>query len=202
MIIDYGMGNLRSVEKKFNRIGAKVKVSSDPHDIGKSDCLVLPGVGHFESGVRNLIDYNLWDTLNEAVLIKRKTVLGICLGMQLMANRSEEGNVNGLGWIDAEVVRFQIENKQKYKIPHMGWNTIERVKECDLFNEIDASDDFYFVHSYYIKCKEAGDILTNTEYENKFVSSVLKENILGFQFHPEKSHDAGEKLLSNFIKQF
>lgn len=201
VIIDYGMGNLRSVEKKLTRIGdSDVIVSSGYKDIEKANCLVLPGVGHFKNGIIKLKDYNLWDALNYAVLVEKKPVLGICLGMQLMANKSEEGNINGLGWIDADVVRFHIDNKALYKIPHIGWNSIEIKKNTNLFNGIDHKEAFYFVHSYHMRCMDEKDILTVTQYETTFVSSVLKDNILGVQFHPEKSHDAGEKLLFNFLK--
>lgn len=199
-IIDYNMGNLRSVVRKFERLGAEVCISSNADEIGKADKLVLPGVGHFANGVKHLKELGIWGVLNHKVLIRKTPILGICLGMQLMAKHSEEGDCEGLGWFDAEVVKFKIQNKQTYKVPHMGWNSAERQKESSLFDQIPEEAPFYFVHSYHFKCNDHTDVLTQTSYEYPFVSSVEKENIYGTQFHPEKSHDFGEQLIHNFIK--
>ncbi len=200
VIINYGMGNLRSVEKKFQRVGVNALISSDLELIEKADKLVLPGVGHFASGVKKLQERGIWDLINKKVLQEKVPILGICLGMQLMAKFSEEGNVNGLGWFDAEVVKFRIKDKLKHKIPHMGWNNIVKKKESTLLKDIHSDAMFYFVHSYHMKCNNSEDILTTTNYEYEFVSAIEKENIFGTQFHPEKSHDFGEKLISNFVK--
>ena len=193
------MGNLHSVYKKLNNLQINPIISSDPKLIEKADKILLPGVGHFKRAMENLRTQNFFDVLNEAVLIKKKPVLGICLGMQLMANKSEEGNVNGFGWIDADVVRFCIKDKIKYKIPHMGWNQISQIKESKLMKGVPDFTEFYFVHSFHYKCNDFSVILNETEYEYKFTSAIEKENIFGVQYHPEKSHNVGDLLLKNFI---
>lgn len=198
LIIDYGMGNLNSVKKKLAGLGADVTVSKDPFDISYADKLILPGVGHFKKAVENLKAFQLWEILNEMVLIKQKPILGICLGMQLMASGSEEGNVEGLNWFDADVVKFRVQNKLMHKIPHTGWNQISQTKKSVLLKQIPDQSEFYFVHSFHYQCKDKSDILCQSEYEYEFTSAVEKENIFGVQFHPEKSHDVGERLLKNF----
>jgi len=194
------MGNLHSVKKKLQRIGVNAEISDNPSKIIGASKLFLPGVGHFSKAIQNLKALNLYEALNEAVLVKKTPILGICLGMQLMAKSSEEGNVQGFGWFDAEVIHFDIQDQLKYKVPHMGWNNVKTLKQSILFDNIPESQEFYFVHSYHIKSNKEEDVLSTTEYEYKFVSSLEKENIFGTQFHPEKSHDIGEKLLSNFLK--
>lgn len=200
VIINYEMGNLNSVIRQFYRIGESANITSDPTDILNADKLVLPGVGHFQKAVENLRHLNLWDALNEAVLVKNIPILGICLGMQLMAKHSEEGNVEGFGWVNAQVVKFSINDFLKYKVPHMGWNNVSIKKQSQLFDGVNLESGFYFVHSYHLKCDNVSDILTETSYEYPFVSAFEKNNIMGVQFHPEKSHDAGEQLLKNFSK--
>jgi glutamine amidotransferase len=198
-IIDYGMGNLRSVKKKMDRIGVKSIITSDPGEIKKSDRIILPGVGHFANAVSEIKKRGLWDLLSDQVLVERKLILGICLGMQLMAKHSEEGNTEGFGWIDAKVIRFKVSDTVRYKVPHTGWNTLDRMKESPLFEKINLNSEFYFVHSYYVQCNDPDDILAETNYDYNFTSAFQKANILGVQFHPEKSHDAGEQLLRNFV---
>lgn len=200
VIINYGMGNLNSVYRKLSRIGINATISSKPEDIQKADKLILPGVGHFQKAIGNLKSLGLWGILNYEVLSNKKPILGICLGMQLMAKYSEEGNAIGLGWLDASVVRFKVDDKLKYKIPHTGWNQIIKKKESSLMCGIPELSEFYFVHSYHMNCNNKVDILNETEYEYKFVSAVEKENIFGVQYHPEKSHNIGDTLLKNFIK--
>jgi imidazole glycerol-phosphate synthase subunit HisH len=200
IVIDYGMGNLSSVKRKFSRIGVNAVISSSPFDIEKAEKIVLPGVGHFQKAVQIIKELKLWEPLNEAILIKKIPILGICLGMQLMAKHSEEGDVNGLGWFDAEVVRFKVRDTLKYKVPHIGWNQVTIKKHSPLFDNVDLSTGFYFVHSYHILCMNSQDILNETEYEYLFVSAIHRDNIWGVQYHPEKSHDAGEQLLRNFSK--
>ncbi|MGQ0829314.1 MAG: imidazole glycerol phosphate synthase subunit HisH, partial [Bacteroidota bacterium] len=199
VIIDYGMGNLNSVKRKLSQLKIDAVISSNPKDIRVADKIILPGVGHFKMAMENLKKINLIDALNEEVLIKNKPILGICLGMQLMATKSEEGNANGLGWIDAEVVRFNVKDNLKYKIPHTGWNQIMISKESVLMENIPDLSEFYFVHSYHYKIKNKDDVLNETEFEYTFVSAIEKANIFGVQYHPEKSHDMGECLLRNFI---
>ncbi|WP_080237106.1 imidazole glycerol phosphate synthase subunit HisH [Spirosoma rigui] len=199
IIIDYGMGNLRSVEKKFERLNTDVRISSDCQEIAQAEKLILPGVGHFAQGIRNLKESGIWDVLQHKVMVEKTPILGICLGMQLMALRSEEGNVTGLGWFDAEVVRFRMNDKRIYKVPHIGWNTGERTRPSRLFTAVPEQALFYFVHSYHITCQQPQDILTSTTYEYAFTSAIEKKNIFGTQFHPEKSHEWGEQLMANFI---
>jgi glutamine amidotransferase len=200
VIVDYSMGNLNSVQKKLIQLNAQVVISSDPTVISKADKLILPGVGPFEKAVELIQQKGLWDVLNKAVLIDKKPILGICLGMQLMTNSSEEGNVKGFGWIDATVIRLQVQDTLKYKIPHTGWNQIKINKESQLMNGLMSETEFYFVHSFQVKTNDNSVILNETEYETSFVSAFEKENIFGVQYHPEKSHDSGKLLLDNFLK--
>lgn len=197
VIVDYGMGNLRSVQKAFERIRVPVKISANLDEILTAEKLVLPGVGHFEKGVSNLKARGLFDALNTVVVEKKIPILGICLGMQLMTDFSEEGNCNGFGWIKARTQRFSF-HIDDLKIPHMGWNNLSLKKADYLFKEITTENFFYFVHSYFISCENEADILTETNYGTKFVSSFSSKNIFGCQFHPEKSHDSGLQILKNF----
>ena len=199
-IINYGMGNLGSVKRKLDRIGVPSVISEHPEELEKCDKLILPGVGHFAAAVKELKDRRLWEFLNNSVLLHQKPILGICLGMQLMARYSAEGDAEGLGWFDADVVRFRISDKLHFKVPHMGWNTVEVKKKDPLFDNVDLNQGFYFVHSYHFQCNDLSDILNETLYEYPFVSAVQKGNITGVQYHPEKSHDEGEQLLRNFVK--
>lgn len=194
------MGNLHSVYKKIAQSGFTPVIATNPADIKNADKIVLPGVGHFGKAMEHLKEMGIQDALNEAVLVKRTPILGICLGMQLMASESEEGNVPGLGWFNAKVVKFNIRDKIKYKVPQTGWNTINICKESSLLDNIGNESEFYFLHTYHFLPSDQTDILTTTLYEYDFVSAVEKENIFGTQFHPEKSHDTGAQLLKNFIQ--
>lgn len=193
------MGNLNSVKRKLVRVGKDALISNLPSDISKADKIILPGVGHFKKAVENIKKLGLWESLNESVLVKKIPILGICLGMQLMARHSEEGDIDGFGWFDAKVVKFRVKDILTYKVPHTGWNQIIKLKESHLMKDIPAYSEFYFVHSYHFRCNNPADILNETEYEYKFTSAVEKENIFGVQYHPEKSHDAGEQLMRNFV---
>lgn len=199
LIVDFGMGNLNSVRKKLSQSNCTPIVSSNPKAVASADKLILPGVGHFQQAMENLGKLNLLDVLNEAVLVRQRPILGICLGMQLMAGHSEEGDASGLGWVDGEVVKIRPKDTLKFKVPHVGWNQISHRKESALMRGIPDSSEFYFVHGYYLKPKAAADILNETEYEERFTSAIEKKNIFGVQYHPEKSHDVGEKLLKNFV---
>jgi glutamine amidotransferase len=197
IIVDYGMGNLRSVQKAFERIGISVMISGKIDEILKAEKLVLPGVGNFEQGVSNLKNRGLFEALNNVVIQNNIPIIGICLGMQLMTEFSEEGNCEGFGWIKGKTTRFSFLDN-KLKIPHMGWNNLLINRADSLYNGITTDNFFYFVHSYYVSCNDENDVLAQTNYGNKFVSSFQKENIFGCQFHPEKSHDAGLQILKNF----
>lgn len=199
IIVDYRMGNLHSVKKKLDRLKTTSSITSNPRDIIKADKIILVGVGHFAKAMKNIQELDLLDALSEVAIIKKKPVLGICLGMQLMAKDSEEGNTEGLGWLDANVRKMQVDDTLKFKIPHTGWNKITQSKKSHLMKGIPESSEFYFVHSYYLKSNETSNILNETEYCFKFTSAIEKDNIFGVQYHPEKSHDVGEVLLKNFI---
>lgn len=199
VIIDYGMGNLHSVLKRIHKIGGKAIVCSDPEIIANASKIILPGVGHFGKAMKNLKDKNILQALNKAVLERKVPILGICLGMQIMAKHSEEGNAEGLGWIDATVKKFKIEDKLRYKVPHMGWNTVIINKENPLFSDTQDNPEFYFVHSFYLASNDKNINLNETNYEQDFVSAIQLNNIFGVQYHPEKSHDSGNLLFKNFI---
>lgn len=199
-IINYGMGNLHSVYRKLSQIGVNIKIVTSGSEILQVDKIVLPGVGHFEKAMSNLNSSGMLEVLNEAVLVKKKPILGICLGMQLMAKASEEGNAKGLNWIDASVIKFKIENSLKFKVPQTGWNTIKPVKDSYLLKNIESNSEFYFLHSYHYADTDKQSILAKTDFQYEYVSAVEKENIFGTQFHPEKSHDNGVQLLRNFIQ--
>jgi imidazole glycerol-phosphate synthase subunit HisH len=199
VIVDYGMGNLNSVSKKLYRLGVQAHISSDPNEILKADKIILPGVGNFKKAMENLQLLNLTETLNEIAIVKREPVLGICLGMQLMAESSEEGHSQGLGWFNGKVKKFTINDTLKHKIPHMGWNEIKIKKNSALMKNIPDLAKFYFVHSFHFNANDNSDVLNETEYEYIFTSAIEKENIFGVQYHPEKSHDAGDTLFQNFV---
>lgn len=196
------MGNLRSIQKKVLIYDPNAIISARSRDIFMAHRLILPGVGHFSKGISNIKTRGLLKPLNDRVLIHGIPVLGICLGMQLMANRSEEGNVNGLAWVNANAIRFKIKNTIQYKVPHIGWNSLSIQKKSELFRNIPSDALFYFTHSFYLECHSHDDIIAYTEYETSFTSAIQKKNILGVQFHPEKSHDLGLALLENFFQNF
>jgi len=198
IIIDYGMGNLRSIIKRFERIGVPAEITCDHAKIREAGKLILPGVGHFLNGIKNLRDSGLIGLMNEKVLVKKTPILGICLGMQLFAKSSEEGFSEGLGWLDATVVRFHVSDPVKFKIPHIGWNSVSPQKQSLLLNEATENSMFYFVHSYYMVCNSKEDELGTTTYDYQFTSAIEKYNIFGTQFHPEKSFDSGLIVLQNF----
>lgn len=201
-IVDYGLGNLRSVYNKVADICLDPVLSSNPKDIMAAEKLILPGVGHFAQGMKNLESFGIREALEEKVIAQGTPILGICLGMQLFTSHSEEGDCNGLGWIEAETRRFdkQAISNPHFKTPHMGWNTLDVTTAGeDVFGSVDAQDELYFCHSYYVDCPQDHLVTAYADYGLRFVASVAKDNIIGMQFHPEKSHDIGAKLISDFI---
>jgi imidazole glycerol-phosphate synthase subunit HisH len=198
-IVDYGMGNLHSVRRKLDRIGVHAQITSEPGEVLGADKLLLPGVGHFGMAMEHLGTLGLIPALHEAVVVRKTPILGICLGMQLFARHSQEGDSEGLGWIDADVTRFAVEDTLRFKVPHMGWNGVRIARPSPLLDGVTETTEFYFVHAYHLVCRDAGDVLGDTDYGYPFTSVVQRENVYGVQFHPEKSQDAGEVLLRNFL---
>ena len=200
VIVDYGLGNLASVLNMFKKIGTKeVVISGDKEILTKADKLLLPGVGAFDGGMGNLEKSGLIPILNQKVLKEKIPVLGICLGMQLLSKKSEEGTTPGLGWIDAETIKFNLDPTLKLKVPHMGWDYIKVNRENPLI-ELNSKSRFYFVHSYHVKCLDEKQSLATSHFGEDFTCMVNKDNIFGTQFHPEKSLKFGMKLLENFAK--
>jgi len=198
VIIDYGMGNLRNVQKGFEKIGFEATLTRSKKEIGRASAIVLPGVGAFKDCMENLEKYGLIDPLLRSIE-KGKPYLGICLGLQILFSKSEEfGSHKGLDLIRGNVVKFRPD--PEHKVPHMGWNTIEKEREVPMLQEVESGDFFYFVHSYFVVPEEAQVISTFTTYGNPFVSSISKENLFATQFHPEKSQQKGLRLLENFVK--
>lgn len=199
VVIDYGMGNLGSIVNMVKKVGYKCHITSDLEEIKKATKLILPGVGSFDNGMKKLKELGMINILNQKVLVEKTPILGICLGMQLMTKSSEEGSMTGLGWIDAVSKRFVSDT---LKIPHMGWNIVKHQKSSCLFDECESEKRFYFVHSYCVSCNHKEDILTITNYTHDFISSFKKNNIIGVQFHPEKSHKFGMNLIKNFMENY
>jgi glutamine amidotransferase len=199
-IIDYKMGNIKSLENALDFLGCESCVTNQAQTILKADKIILPGVGAFDVAMKNLQKYNIIDSLNKAVFEKNIPILGICLGMQILATVGEEnGPTDGLGWIDGSVKRFSL-GDSKIRIPHIGFNSVDFEDNLpNLFEGLTKGADFYFVHSYHMICGSNSDVSSWTQYGEKFVSSVQKGNIFGTQFHPEKSQSNGLKLLKNFI---
>ena len=193
-IIDYGMGNLRSVEKGFLKVGVEAKVISDPQSVDDADAVVLPGVGAFRDCMRNLDRMKLIGPIMKSIR-KGKPYLGICLGLQMLFTESEEfGVYKGLDVLKGKVVRFQVD----LKVPHMGWNTVKLLEKPPIFDGIKDESYFYFVHSYYVAPDDEGIIAGTTDYGITFTAMVWKDNIVATQFHPEKSQETGLKILKNF----
>lgn len=203
-IVDYGTGNLNSIRNILKRLNINSVISSSADDVLKAEKLILPGVGSFDAGMEKLHGLGLVDALREKVLNQGVPILAICLGVQLLTQASEEGKLPGLGWISGTTVAFDKAKLAQYlKVPHMGWAGVYDFKSSKLFENMWDEPRFYFAHSYHLKINNAAEILINTNYgEYGFVAGVEKENILGVQFHPEKSHKYGMKLFENFVKKY
>lgn len=200
-IIDYGLGNLGSIANMLKVIGEKSLITSDKDEIRKADKLILPGVGAFDAGISNLSEKNLIEVIKEQASQEKKPILGICLGMQLLGRKSEEGRLTGLDLIPFDNIRFQLDDIN-LKIPHMGWDIVNIKQESHpLVKKLTGVQRYYFVHSYHAKCDSEKNILMTCDYGYEFAAAVVQDNIYGVQFHPEKSHDFGMALLSNFVKE-
>jgi len=200
-IVDYGVGNIQAIANIYKRRNIPVRIARTREELAKSERVILPGVGSFDWAMARLNNSGMRETLDDMVLSKGRSVLGICVGMQMIAKRSAEGSLEGLGWINAEVKRFEFAApSQRAYLPHMGWNDVEpRCREC-LFKDIGGTGRFYFLHSYYFAPKDPKMILGVTDYGGAFASCVHSRNIFGVQFHPEKSHQWGIQLLKNFAE--
>jgi imidazole glycerol-phosphate synthase subunit HisH len=199
-IVDYGMGNVGSILNMLKRIGIAARLASSAVEIRQAERLILPGVGAFDTGMQHLQDSGLIDVLNHKVLEEQVPTLGICLGMQLLMRGSEEGVRPGLGWVAGTTVRFPGDVVGGLKVPHMGWNSVQVCRNDSLFRNLEQGARFYFVHSYHAVCERQDDVLAWTTHGMRFASSVQHGNIVGTQFHPEKSHRYGVQLLKNFIE--
>jgi len=200
VILDYGMGNVGSIVNMLKKLGHKSVVSNDTKTIKEADKLILPGVGSFDAGIENLTKSGLVPLILNHAKVEKKPLLGICLGMQLLGTKSEEGYLSGLSLIPFESKRFNFDKNENLKTPHMGWNLVEKNTISYLTNNIDVNSRFYFVHSYHAVCSLKENVLLESTYGYKFASAVCSENILGVQFHPEKSHKFGMKILDNFAR--
>ena len=199
-IIDYGMGNLLSVQRAFEKCGSDAVIIDNPLELREAEYIVLPGVGAFPDAMENLKKNGWTEELERAVIEKETPLLGICLGMQLLADKSYEvRECQGLGYIPGEIVRFVPETGNE-RIPHVGWNDIIKKQEQPILDGIEDGTNFYFVHSYHFNAKIPENVVTVTPYCGEFVSVVIRDNIVGTQFHPEKSQKAGFKLIKNFLK--
>lgn len=199
-LVDYGLGNIQAFASIYRRLGLPVTLARTPEEMDGADKLVLPGVGAFDWAMSQLNASGLRDKLDEMVIDRKVDVLGVCVGMQMMAGRSEEGTIPGLGWIDADVIRFDTSRfNQKTHLPHMGWNDVEPTTDVGLFHAIDAPR-YYFLHSYHVTVKTPEHVLAKASYGDSFAAAIRSGNIYGTQFHPEKSHGWGVDLLRNFAE--
>ena len=198
-IVNYSSGNIQAIGNIYHRLNIPYIVVSRPEELQKATKIILPGVGAFDQAINELNNSGLRQALDDHVLQKKKSFLGICVGMQLLAQTSEEGTLRGLGWIAGSVKKFDHASfHQATHLPHMGWNNVEPTKSNKLFHDVDLSSGYYFLHSYYFSCDRPDDVLAVTNYGGPYASAVNSGNIYGVQFHPEKSHQAGIQLLKNF----
>ncbi|MFM1853734.1 MAG: imidazole glycerol phosphate synthase subunit HisH [Bacteroidota bacterium] len=200
-IIDYGVGNISAFENVYKRLNIRTKVAKTASDLQNAEKLILPGVGAFDYAMTQLNNSGMRDKLDDLVINDHVPVIGICVGMQMMGNKSQEGNLDGLGWINGEILKFDEQLiAQRTKLPHMGWNDVSPSPDEPLFNGLKQGAIFYFLHSFYFKCNHSENSIAKSEYGIQFTSAVKHKNMYGIQFHPEKSHQFGETLLNNFAK--
>ena len=199
-IVDYGLGNLGSIQNMFKHIGVKARIESDVDKIKSASKILLPGVGSFDTAMEKINKKGLKEVLHEKAIKEQIPVLGICLGMQLLTSSSEEGHLSGLGWIPGKTLTYKNHINKKIKIPHMGWNLVSKSSESELTQGFDDFEEvrFYFVHSYFVKVADEKNSILKTSYGVEFDSAIQKDNIYGAQFHPEKSHKFGMKIFKNF----
>lgn len=203
VIINYGLGNLASIQNIIKKIGFTSQISSDAKVIARASKIILPGVGAFDEGIRNIEAYDLKSVLIQKAKIEKTPILGICLGMHLLTERSEEGVLKGLSIVEATTRRFPtVVGDEKLRIPHIGWNYVRADQRSKLTQGFDETFRFYFVHSYFVELKNAGQGILHSKYGVDFVAGFETENIVGVQFHPEKSHKYGKKLLENFLLNY
>ena len=200
-IINYGVGNINAFVNVYKKLGIKLKVATSSNDLIDVSKIILPGVGSFDQAMSKLIESGMKPTIDRMVLSENIPVIGICVGMQMLAHSSEEGILPGLGYIDAKVLKFDESKKsKKLNLPHMGWNDVLPLKGSMLFNKLEDKPLFYFLHSYYFACNKSEDAIAKADYGGEFVCAVNHRNIYGVQFHPEKSHQYGIQLLKNFLE--
>lgn len=200
-IIDYGVGNINAFVNVYKRVNLPVKIAKKASDLKGVRKLILPGVGHFDHAMSELIKSGMREPLDELVQIKKIPVIGICVGMQIMGNYSEEGSMEGLKWMDASIKKFDVTKIQQVtRLPHMGWNDVHPVGLNPLFKGLEKEALFYFLHSFYFECNNKEDVLATSDYGGVFACATHHDNMYGIQFHPEKSHHYGETLLHNFAK--
>ncbi len=198
-IVNYGSGNIYAIANIYKRLDIDYKLISDPAELEEADKLILPGVGAFDETMQLLNNSGLKSKLDELVIEKKVPIIGVCVGMQILAESSDEGSLPGFGWIKGKVKKIDIANLiHKPHLPHLGWNSIQLEKESNLLEAIDMDRGFYFLHTYYMECDREDDVLCATNYGKRFASAVNCENVYGVQFHPEKSHSNGITLFRNF----
>lgn len=200
-IINYGLGNLGSIQNMLKVIGEKTVISDNIEELNRCDKYILPGVGAFDAGVTRLSERGLIDFIKEKTLAEQKPILGICLGMQLLGRKSEEGTLSGLELIPFDNIKFRLDDSE-LRIPHMGWDVVEFKKKIPLVENLKGTQRYYFVHSYHAVCDNEENVLMTCNYGYEFACAVVKDNIMGVQFHPEKSHDFGMALLTNFVREY